>query len=163
MARAERGADGDGSALVLDLAGLPTTWRTSQARWMPWLWGSFALLAALQLVLVLLGSVETGAARVGVQAAQLVAGVGAALWSAHLAVWLEPTGYRIASTRWGRGVRPWSHVAEVRPPSRWLRFAELRGTRGSDVPVALVGMTAEQAVELQRRLVEARARAEQAS
>lgn len=72
-----------------------------------------------------------------------------------------PTTWRSA-WRWiagavGRGrSAPWSGVGEVRPPSRWLRHAELRGTRAADAPVALVGMTAQQAVELGRRLVEAR-------
>lgn len=148
-------------SVVVDLGGLPTVWRTSQARWMPWVWGAFAALAALQLAHTVGWDVETSTPRVVLLVAQVVVGVLAAVLASRLAVRMEPTGYRIASTRRGRGLRPWSRVAEVRPPSRWSRFAEIRGSRGGDVPVALVGMSAEQAEDLQRRLVEARARAAQ--
>ncbi|MEJ5869271.1 hypothetical protein WDV85_16145 [Pseudokineococcus sp. 5B2Z-1] len=159
MARGRR--SDDEPSVVVDLEGLPRVWRTSQARWMPWLWGSMAALAALQLALVLVGGVDASTTRVALLVGQIMLCVLAAVLGSRLAVSMEPTGYRLASTRLGRGLRPWSRVAEVRPPSRWLRFAEIRGTRGGDVPVALVGMTAEQADELQRRLVEARARAAQ--
>ncbi|MEJ5889423.1 hypothetical protein WDZ16_13225 [Pseudokineococcus marinus] len=162
MARGRRGDD-DEPAVVVDLEGLPRVWRTSQARWMPWLWGSMAALAALQLAVAAIWDVEMTSWRVVLQVAQVVAGLGAAVWASRLAVRFESTGYRLASTRRGGGLRPWSRVAEIRPPSRWLRFADIRGTRGGDVPVALVGMTAEQAEDLQRRLVEARARVQQTS
>lgn len=145
----------DGAPPVeLALEGLPTTWRTSQARWMSWVWGVYAVAALVQLLLVL-GGGEVDLWRLLLYPSQLVLGVLGVVVGARSAVRLEATGYRVARTRRGGRLRPWSDVAEIRPPGRWAHHAEIRGTHASGVPVALVGMTGDQAVELQRRLVEA--------
>ncbi|MEJ5945222.1 hypothetical protein WDZ17_07915 [Pseudokineococcus basanitobsidens] len=155
---ARGGRDDDGSSVVLDLEGLPTTWRTSQARWMPWVWGSYAGLAALQVLLVVTDDGDLDVTRLLLYVFQLVLGLVGVAVGRSSAVRLGATGFRVGSTPTGGRLRPWSRVAEVRPPGPWTKHAEIRGTRGADVPVALVGMTAEQATDLQRRLLEARAR-----
>lgn len=145
--------------VVLELDGLPTTWRPSTWRWMPWVWGVYGGLAVVQLLLVA-GDGDVEVRRVVLYAVQVVLGTSLAVHWAGVAVRLEPGGYRVGGLV-GRGrLRPWSCVDEIRAPSRWLRHAEVRGTRAADAPVALVGMTGDQAAELRARLGDARARAQ---
>ncbi|WP_298804532.1 hypothetical protein [uncultured Pseudokineococcus sp.] len=157
MARGRRGDDEP--SVVVDLEGLPRMWRSWQSRWWPWLWATLAVLWAVGLVMAIAD--DEGARQVVLSVLQVAVNSMLAVYWSTFAVRLEPTGYRVGGAP-GRGeLRPWSTVAEVRGPSRYTRRAEIRGTTAADTAVPVGGMTAEQADDLQRRLVEARARAAQ--
>ncbi len=141
----------------MDLEAFPRTWRLPVSRWFAWVMLAMAALGAERLVSGAVGVVDWAGVAVG--GAQLALGVVGATVTRRARVVLEPLGYRVGDPALRGRLRPWSGVLEVRPPGRWTEHAEIRGTRAADGPVALADMSAEQAAELQRRLVEARSAA----
>ncbi|WP_299035623.1 hypothetical protein [uncultured Pseudokineococcus sp.] len=141
----------------VDLDGIGRRYPVATGRGWPYLLSVVLLsLGAQVLVRAALDTAGLTAALLG-GLALLVGGGGAALVGARAHLRLEPAGFRRHDgLRYGRRLRSWSTVREVRPSSRWNEHPELRGTRASDEPVVLVGMTDDDARELGRRLEAAR-------
>lgn len=150
----------------VDLEGFPVTWPVRQGRGVRWVWLALAALGLVRVGSELVGEVDVVSLVVAL--GQVVLAVLAYAVARTARVELEPAGYR-SRAAWFRGrLVPWSSVDHVRPgSSRWGTEAELRGRVPSAAPVtmrapvSLHGMSREQAIELQRRLVAARAGAEQ--
>ncbi|MEJ5945221.1 hypothetical protein WDZ17_07910 [Pseudokineococcus basanitobsidens] len=150
------GAAGPGTPLLVDVDGLPERLEVPTTKGQRRLaWGNVGLGVAYGLLALLF--MEPRVVWLGLGTGYLVFGVlGLVLLPrAHLA--LTPEGARQVSAL-GRGrLTPWSAVAEVRPPdtfhpSSHLRFPGGRFAETTDLP----GLSADDARELQRRLVAAR-------
>lgn len=143
---------------MVELGGLRTTYPDDRGRSRGVVAAALGASFGIQALLRLLGD-GTGDLVMGVVAALGGAlAVVAVVDARRSRVVLDPEGVVRRGLLTSRVVRPWSTVGEVRPPSRWVEHAEIRGTSASVVPMALPEMTAEEARELQRRLEDARSR-----
>lgn len=157
MTRARGAATGrDGDVAQVDLDDFPTTWPVQQSPWSRRLWVAlsifwlaylvFGLIVALDVFLVVLAAAQVALSLVNV------------VLMRTQRVQLEPEGYRFGNAFFGGRLRLWSTVDHVRPGRpRWGTHAELHRRSATWGPVPLHGMTEEQALELQRRVVAARA------
>ncbi|MEQ4523773.1 hypothetical protein [Nocardioides kribbensis] len=148
----------DGEVPRVDLEGFPTTWPVRQGRWAQRFWISFAAYWLATFVLRLVWRDETDVVMVVLGAVMVVLSVGNVAVLRTQRVRLEPEGYRRGDAVYKGRLRPWSSVDHIRPGNaRWGTEAEIRGRTASPAPVPLHGMSEEQASELQRRVVAARA------
>ncbi|MEJ5915239.1 hypothetical protein [Pseudokineococcus sp. 1T1Z-3] len=150
-------------ALVVDVEGLPTSFSTQSRRMRRFVLG-YLVAVVLAVVLQVVVTASEGGGGFGYVLAAIwafvfVGGAVTYLAAVHERQHLEPGGVRRRAAV-GRGcVTPWADVAEVRPADTYSDTPYLRGHGRFGDTTPLIGMTDDQARELQRRLEVARAAA----
>ncbi|WP_380163432.1 hypothetical protein [Jannaschia sp. R86511] len=160
MSSRRRGA-GDDEVLRVDLEGFPTTWPVRQGRFARCLWIGLVVLGLVQLVRQVTGDMDVFL--LVLTSAQVLLGTLMLVVLRTTGVRLEAAGYRVGDVLYKGRLWSWAQVREIRPGStRWGTQVEIRGRTASSRPVALHGMSDEQATDLWQRLAAARAGADSA-